>query len=116
MSACYRVTFKAATNADLRQGFQVTDDDGAPIDLTGADLRMDVEERPGVDVLEASSANGMIAVTAPATGHFELAVPAAVMGGLAPGVYQHDLVATLANGHVHRIWAGTLTLARGVSE
>ena len=116
MSAYYRINFETANNEDLRQVFALTDDAGAPFDLTGAVLRMDIESSDGVDAVEATTTNGRIAIANAVGGQFELAVPAATMRGLAPGGYQHDLLLTFPDGRVHRVWTGTLTLSRGVTE
>jgi hypothetical protein len=116
MSAFYRINFQSANNEDLRQVFVLTDDAGAPFDLTGAALHMDIEAFNGADVLEATTANGRIALSDAPAGRFELAVPAATMRTLAPGSYQHDLLLTFADGRVHRVWTGALTLSRGVTE
>lgn len=115
MSAYYRVTFQAANNEDLRQAFVLTDEAGAAIDLDGASLRMGLQDTSGNDQLEASTNNGRIAITDTAQGHFELAIPAAVMSTLKAGVYKHDLLLT-ASGTTRRVWAGTLEVSQGVSE
>lgn len=116
MTAYYRVDIQSANNEDLRQAFVLADDSAQALDLTGAALAMDLETFEGTDVLEATTANGRIVVHGATAGQFELAVPAAAMRTLPPGSYQHDLLLTLADGRVHRVWTGTLTLARGVTE
>ena len=116
MTALYRVNLQTANNEDLRQVFVLTDTSAQAIDLTGATLAMDIESFDGNDVLEATTANGRIVVVDAPAGRFELAVPAAAMRALPAGSYQHDLLLTLAGGRVHRVWAGSLTLARGVTE
>ncbi len=116
MAAFYRVNFQSATNADLRQAFKLTDSNGGAVSLTGATMRMELDSLAGGDVIEASSANGRIVVTNAVLGEFSLAVPAAAMSALAPGVYQHDLLLTRTDGSVQRVWEGTLTLNRGVTE
>ena len=116
MSATYRVNFQIANTEDLRQSFALTDSDAVPIDLTGAQLRMGLEIVPGQSALEASTANGRIVVAAATVGQFVLAIPAASLHPLGPGVYQHDLIVTLASGHIHRVWTGALTLQRGVTQ
>ena len=115
MSALYRVNFQMANNEDLRQAFAVTNSTQAPVDLTGADLRMDVETAHKTDALVLSIANGRIVVTAPASGQFQLVVPASTMSTLADGVYQHDLLLQ-QSGTLRRLWTGTLNLSRGVTE
>jgi hypothetical protein len=116
MSAYYKIDFTASTNADLRQAFAARDANDAPINLNGAELKMDIEDASNNDVLEISSSNGRINITDATAGEFELIIPAADMGTLSAGVYNHDLILTLANNHIHRIWKGTLDLHRGVTE
>lgn len=116
MSAIYRVNFEIANTEDLRQAFSLTDSAAAPIDLTGAQLKMAIEPLAGAGLVEASTSNGRIGLANAPAGQFELQVPASVMRTLAPGSYRHDLLLTLASGHVHRVWSGALTLARGVTQ
>jgi hypothetical protein len=116
MAALYRINFQTANNEDLRQAFVMTDSAQAPFDLTGASLRMDLDAFNGTDVLEATTSNGRIVIHNAAAGQFELAVPAATMRTVPPGSYQHDLLLTFADGRVHRVWTGTLTLSPGVTE
>ena len=116
MAAFYRVNFQSATNEDLRQAFKLTDSDGVPVNLTGAALRMELDNLANSDVVDASTANGRIVFTNASAGEFSLAVPAAVMSAISPGVYRHDLLLTRGDGSVQRVWEGTLTLNRGVTE
>jgi hypothetical protein len=114
MSACYRVNFQAATNEDLRQAFVLQDAAGAAIDLTGASLRMALQGASGAIALEAGLADGRIAILDAANGRFEVAVLAADLQTLPPGVYRHDLLLAQA-GVVRRVWSGVLTLSQGVT-
>lgn len=114
MTALYRVDFTASTNADLRQAFALADTAGAAIDLTGATLALAFEREPNTPVLQASIANGRILVTNAAQGCFELAIPAGLLGALAPGLYDHDLLVSRA-GRIDRIWVGTLRLTDGIA-
>lgn len=110
MAASYRVTFRAARNADMRDAFVIDD-----TDLTGATLKMDILSKDGATRLTASTANSRIAVTAASTGNFQLAIAAATLATLAAGTYTHDLILTTAGGQVMRVWEGTLTLVDGVT-
>ena len=115
MAAFYRVSFEVANNEDLRQSFALSGTDATPIDLTGASLKMDVASASGTTALEASTANGRIAILNATAGQIELRVPAGILRGLEPGAYQHDLVLALPSGAVRRVWAGSLMLIRGVT-
>lgn len=114
MSAYYRVDFQASNNEDLRQGFILTDNAGAPLDITGAGLRMGIETSTGLDILEASTTNGRIAIVDAPAGRFDLAIPAAIMATLREGAYRHDLLLE-STGTIRRVWTGTLTLGQGVA-
>jgi hypothetical protein len=114
MTALYRVDFSAATNADLRQSFALTDTSGTAIDLTGVTLALAFEREPNAPVLHATIANGRIVITNAAQGRFDLAVPAAALAPLTPAHYQHDLLLIRA-GRVDRLWTGTLRLDDGIT-
>ena len=114
MSAYYRVDFQVSNTEDLRQQFELTDTAGTPVDLTGASLRMDIASMSGADALQASSANGRIAISDAAAGRFEVAIPAADVRGLLPGTYRHDLLLSHADS-VRRVWSGTISLSQGVT-
>jgi hypothetical protein len=114
MATLYRVNFQAATNEDLRQAFALTDSAGTAVNLTGASLRMALDAPDGSSPLELSTTNGRIVLADAGQGQFDLRLPTAELRTLAPGVYRHDLVLTLA-GRAQRIWDGTLTLAEGVT-
>lgn len=115
MSAYFRVDFQSSNNEDLRQAFQLTDQAGAPLDITGAVLRMGLETAGGRDALEATTVNGRIAIIEATAGRFDLAIPASVMRTLPEGAYRHDLIIDSA-GSIRRVWTGTLTLSQGVSQ
>ena len=114
MTALYRVDFSASTNADLRQGFALTDTAGAAVDLTGATLALAFEHEPNAPILHATAANGRLVVTDAAQGRFELVIAAADLAVLQPALYQHDLLLTRA-GRIDRLWTGTLRLDDGVT-
>lgn len=114
MSAYFRVIFSVANNEDLRQGFALSDQNGNPVDLTGATLRMGIDGLDESSLIEASTANGQVVVTDAVQGQFEIAIPASVMATLKVGVYRHDLILN-ASGQQRRIWSGTLDLAQGVT-
>lgn len=113
MPSSFVVNIVTANNEDLRQAFQITDTAGAALDLTGATIRLVVAGSLGTTVLEASTANSRIALSAPTAGKFEIAVPAADMLNVQAGVYRHDLLLTRA-GAIKRVWSGSLTVEQGV--
>lgn len=115
MTAYYLMNFRSANNADLRQSFALTDSASTPVNLTGSSLKMHIEVSSNGTTLEVSTGNGRIALVNAAAGQFDIAVPAVLMHTLPEGIHQHDLLLTLPSGQVQRIWAGTLTLARGVT-
>lgn len=115
MTAFYRVDFQIANNEDLRHDFVLSDSAASPVDLTGAGFRMDVANSSGGRVLEASLDNGRILLTDAPHGRFALLVPAAVMRMLPEGAYNHDLVWT-RGAETRRVWAGTMTVQRGVTQ
>jgi hypothetical protein len=104
----------------------LTDSLGAPVNLAGAALKMRLDVVPGLasaadpasatglHSLDLSTGNGRIVLADAALGQFEIALPAAVLRTLSPGVYDHDLVLSLA-GRAQRVWDGTLTLNAGVT-
>ncbi|MCB1485613.1 MAG: hypothetical protein KDJ17_12050 [Hyphomicrobiaceae bacterium] len=115
MSAHYRVTFNAANNEDLQQGFALTDQDGVPISLAQTQLRMALADLSGTERLEASTQNGHVVITSESGGQFELLIPASQMATLPEGIYRHDMILTTASA-TRRIWTGTLALVEGVTQ
>ena len=115
MTTFYRVNIHMANNEDMRQGFALTDTAGVPVDLSSASLKMDIETPADTDAIEISTGNGRIELTAPQQGQFEIQVPASLMRTIPEGVYRHDLLLDHAGG-IRRIWEGSLTLSRGVTE
>lgn len=115
MTSLYRVNFELADNEDLHAVFALSDSAGAPVDLTGADLRMTIAPLDRKSTLDLSLANGRITLIDPILGQFELAAAATIMKSLSPGVYRHDLLVRLAD-RTQRIWEGTLVLVQGVTE
>lgn len=114
-SASYRVTFGSIPqNADWVTSWQIRNSSSQQtyLDLTGKTLRMRLKSLgfgPPLDV------DARIIVTDALQGRFEIRVPAAVLAGLEPGGYQHDLVLVDADGARTLIWAGTATITPGVT-
>ena len=114
MSVYYRVDFNIANNEDLRQDFAVSDSASVPLDLAGSSLKMDIEAPGGSRVIQATLANGHIAVTNAAQGKFRISIPASTLRTLTEGSYRHDLL-LVRGGETKRIWEGTITINRGVT-
>ena len=115
MRIYYRVNFEIANNEDLSQAFAIADSLGAPIDLRGAILAMDVKYPTGSNVIQNSTANGRVILSDAINGIFSIMVPAGVIRALKPGIYVHDLLLERA-GSITRVWSGTLSLAQGVTQ
>ncbi len=115
MAAFYQVNIQMANNEELRQNFALADDLDAPVDLTGAVLRMDIENLDGNSLISLSTGNGSISILNAALGQFEIFVPASQMATYNAGVYRHDLLLSLTS-HVQRVWEGTLTLSQGITQ
>ena len=111
MTAYYHVNFTCADNEDLRQAFQLTDGSGAPVDLSGAQLRMRIDTVPPID---ATTANSRVMINGPTAGAFEIGIPASVMRQQKPGVYAHDLLLILGS-NTTRLWTGSVALDHGVT-
>lgn len=116
MSAFYRYGIEAANNADFRRAFQIADAAGTPKNLTGCALKMQVRDKLGSLILEASTAGGTITITSAAEGKFSIAVPAATMAAVSAGTYRHDMLWTKADGSVYRLWLGTFAVLEGVTN
>lgn len=114
MTALFQVDFETANNEDFRYAFAIADEDGVPVDLTGASFRMDIETGAGADVLTLSTSNGRVVLDAPA-GRIDLVVPAAVMAALKANFHAHDMLMTLG-GQTTRLWAGNFSILQGVTE
>lgn len=113
MTALFRVDFEVANNEDFRYAFAITDTEGAPVDLTGAAFRMDIETRAGADVLSLTTENGRVTVDTDA-GRIDLVVAAADMAPLAANYHSHDMLMT-KGGQTTRLWAGGFSILQGVT-
>lgn len=74
----------------------ITDEAGAPLDLTGATARLHVRDGADALMFAASTANGHLTIT-PAAGRIDMRVPKELTG-IAPGTYRFDLEVTYPDG------------------
>ena len=111
--ATLQKSFAASRNADWEDDLQFVSG-GAPVDLTGAVLAMDVAKLTGEKQLKLRLGDGLTIVDATA-GTARIFVPRARMFGLPAGSYVHDLL-IMRGTLVTRIWAGTLTVDEGVTD
>jgi hypothetical protein len=110
------ITLSSSTtnNADWKTKFQFTDaETGDLIDFTGATIEIAVKDFDGCQKIEATTDNGMIAITG--TGLFELNVPVSSMESLCPGTYQIGGVYSL-NGDTVSLFTGSLAVISGVAR
>ncbi|WAJ27140.1 hypothetical protein [Antarcticirhabdus aurantiaca] len=114
------VDFLIATNEDWRDALTLTEGEAeTPVNLAGssfvAQLRQPAEALH--IILEASTANGMLQITAPTTdGTVAWNVPPEVLRLIPPGDYAYDMVWTNADGIVDRFVAGKVTIQRGITR
>lgn len=92
----------------------IQDESGAPVDLTGASVRLHVRDAAGVKVAEASTADGRLVIT-PLQGRIDMTIPAAAMA-IAPGSYRFDLELTSAGGEVRTVEQATLVVLEDVTH
>lgn len=110
------ITLNSSTtnNADWKTQFQFTDGEtGDLIDFTGATIEVEVRDADGCLKIEATTGNGMIAITS--LGTFELNAPASKMSCLCPGSYQVGGVYSL-NGETISLFTGSLSIVNGVAR
>lgn len=125
--ALFRCDLWGSTNADLAASFELADA-GVAIDLTDAQLLMEVRTPAGDVVLTLSTDNNRIVVDDSLPGTFSIIVEqtdvaaaftasatAAKAAGREPPRHKHDLL-LLRDGATSRIWAGDLVVALGVTE
>lgn len=88
------------------------DSEGDALDLTGATISWSVAPRPGEDaIVTATTGNGLIAVTSPATGGLAvITVPYASHSLALPRTYLHECRITLASTEVTVQFKGRLTV------
>ncbi len=106
--------FTSWTNQDWRTQATVLDASGAPRDITGATVFLNVERHDGTPVLKLSLAKGL-AITDALNGKIEVAVLQEQMKTLPAGLYLYDLVLE-AGGERINVKSGSLHLRHGVTQ
>lgn len=115
MRPLYALNFQVARNEDWSDVFALTDDAGAPVNLTGVSFTMDLKTALGTLVLSLNTANGKLPVYDAAAGLMGPLVLKTEMGSALPaGVYNHDCL-MLEAGRTRRLWYGQLTVLDGVT-
>lgn len=112
MATSFVVNWTVGTNEDLRETFWWRDSAGTGINITGATMALSAVNDNGDEVMEASTTDGRITLTVPATGYFRILIPQSVIGALALGVYRYDLLMTLS-GEKTRFMYGTIAVVKG---
>lgn len=110
----FTIEFRAATNADWQDNFELRDEAGAS-DLTGASFEMDVRHPDGTGLLDLRTEAGTLPVLDAPNGIFGIAVPASTMETLPPGSYALDCLMHSGLGTT-RLFEGRLFLEKGTTE
>ena len=105
------VDFRVARNEDWFETFKLTDGE-KPIDLTDADLKMDV--RFGDDLVLTMRLGAGLDIVEAADGRFKISVPQSELAPLLVRQYTHDLL-LVRDGKAERVWKGALYLEKGVT-
>lgn len=101
--------------ATFRRRITLLDDDGAPINLSGYVVRMQVRNaKTNVQVIELTTENGRITVNA-TEGRMLLDVGASVTAALPVGIYLYDLELVASANSVMRLLEGKFQVTRNVT-
>lgn len=111
MPARYRIEWSVSQKEDLAISRQFTDSAKQPIDITG--MVIVYKAKNGANVIEASTANGLITIDDAADGLWSMTIPKATLAAKPAGVYTHDMVNT-EDGVTTEFFVGTLELRPGV--
>lgn len=113
MGRAYKVDFQVSQNADLREGFTLTEG-GAALDLSAATWRMQIVDLAGAVKLTLTLGAG-ITINVGVPGFVEIAVLASQWAGIAPGTYRHDLL-LIRGAKTNQVFFGDLVLRDGVTH
>jgi hypothetical protein len=95
--------------------WDLQDEDGTPIDLTGASARVQVRDWTDALVLSASTADGRLTIS-PTIGRVQMAAPAAATAALAPGRYAFDFELSWPDGTRVTYESATLLVQEDVAR
>lgn len=112
----YTGSLPAVTNRETWSlALELTDDDGAAIDLTGATITVGIREKERLQPIATyTSGDGRVAITAPATdGAFTISV-ALDPGTFPPAQYECGVIVKLASGLKRTLIVATLPVVDGV--
>lgn len=106
-----------ANNVPWKWQYQIIKD-GAPLDITGASLHMQLRADPAGDdiAIDMSTMNGFLSILDAPNGKWAFSVPIDRTGQVAAGSYMHDMIVILPNGDVHRPYKGNATVEQGVTR
>jgi len=87
---------------------------GAPEDFTGASARLGLRlAGQAANATEFTTDNGMLTLTLP--NEIAITAPAAVVGPLAPGLYDWDLIVTYPAGDTQTLLFGQARITQGLA-
>lgn len=114
MATIFKVAFREKTNADFRYNFALMDTLKVRIDITGATFSFRAVDDDDIEVLLATTANGLIVINNASQGEFGIAVPQTTMAAIPPGTYRCDMIKT-QGGQKQCLLDGTLTVVKGIA-
>lgn len=104
------------TNENWEEGFELLDANGDPVDLTGADLRLQVRASADASTpLLSLTVGAGITLTVPTEGLFLVSVQKATMEAIPPGLYPFDVVEVTGADWI-RYGGGELEIGQGVTR
>lgn len=118
-----RFDFPVRSNNDLFQPFRFEDENGNPIDITGASFRMSIIEGvAGATPLVTLTSPAEIQITDAPNGLFDVSLSnarlvAEVLNASAQdaGSFEYDLVFISSGGIATTLFEGTITVQRGIT-
>jgi hypothetical protein len=90
---------------------ELCDDDGEPLDLSGAVVKWRIAPTRAIDQAKEFSSSSEISINAPASsGRVVIVIPPSAQEDLRPGRYRHELRVELPDGSVSTQIVGAMTL------